>query len=87
MAGIVLYLLSWRLRKKYQLFSAILFSGAMASLYFTTYATFVYYGFFSFAITFLLMIGLTAYTAFEAIRDSRQEIAVLGMVGRMAFHS
>jgi uncharacterized membrane protein len=81
MAGVVLYLLSWRLRKKYQLFSAILFSGAMASLYFTTYAAFVYYGFFSFAITFLLMVGLTAYTAFEAIRYNRQEIAVLGMVG------
>lgn len=80
-AGIVLYLLSWRLKKKYQLFSAILFSGAMASLYFTTYAAFVYYGFYSFALTFLLMVGLTAYTAFEAIRYNRQEIAVLGMVG------
>ena len=80
-AGIVLYLLSWRLKKKYQFFSAILFSGAMASLYFTTYAAFVYYGFFSFALTFLLMVGLTTYTAFEAIRYNRQEIAVLGMVG------
>ena len=50
-AGIVLYLLSWRLKKKYQFFSAILFSGAMASLYFTTYAAFVYYGFFSFVIS------------------------------------
>ncbi|HET9824749.1 MAG TPA: DUF2339 domain-containing protein, partial [Chitinophagaceae bacterium] len=80
-AGIILYLLSWRLKKKYQLFSAILFSGAMASLYFTTYAAFVYYGFYSFAVTFLLMVGLTAYTAFEAIRYNRQEIAVLGMVG------
>ena len=27
------------------------------------------------------MVGLTAYTAFEAIRYDRQEIAVLGMVG------
>jgi len=80
-AGIVLYLLSWRLKKNYQLFSAILFSGAMASLYFTTYAAFVYYGFFSFAITFLIMVGLTAYTAFESIRYDRQEIAALGMVG------
>ncbi len=80
-AGIILYLLSWRLKKNYQLFSAILFSGAMASLYFTTYAAFVYYGFFSFAITFLLMAGFTVYTAFESIRYNRQEIAVLGMVG------
>ncbi len=80
-AGIILYLLSWRLKKNYQLFSAILFSGGMASLYFTTYAAFVYYGFFSFAITFLLMAGFTVYTAFESIRYNRQEIAVLGMVG------
>ena len=80
-AGIVLYLLSWRLKKKYQLFSAILFSGAIASLYFTTYAAFVYYGFFSFGFTFLLMVGLTIYTAYESIRYNRQEIAVLGMVG------
>src|SRR5207248_5161072 len=80
-AGSVLYLLSWRLKKKYQLFSAILFSGSMASLYFTTYAAFVYYGFYPFAVTFLLMAGLTIYTAFEAIRYNRQEIAVLGMVG------
>jgi len=81
LAGIVLYLLSWRLKKNYQLFSAILFSGGMASLYFTTYAAFVYYGFFSFAVTFLIMVGLTVYTAFESIRYDRQEIAVLGMVG------
>ncbi|HEV8508018.1 MAG TPA: DUF2339 domain-containing protein [Chitinophagaceae bacterium] len=80
-AGIILYSLSWRLKKNYQLFSAILFSGAMASLYFTTYAAFVYYGFFSFAVTFLIMVGLTIYTAFESIRYDRQEIAVLGMVG------
>jgi uncharacterized membrane protein len=81
LAGLVLYLVSWRLKKKYQPFSAILFSGAMASIYFTTYGAFVYYGFYSFAVTFLLMVGLTVYTAFEAIRYNRQEIAVLGMVG------
>jgi uncharacterized membrane protein len=80
-AGIILYLLSWRLKKKYQLFSAILFSGAVASLYFTTYSAFVYYGFFSFAVTFLLMVGFTVYTAYESIHYNRQEIAVLGMVG------
>ncbi|HMG68903.1 MAG TPA: DUF2339 domain-containing protein [Chitinophagaceae bacterium] len=80
-AGMLLYILSWRSKKNYQLFSAILFSGGMASLYFTTYAAFVYYGFFSFAVTYLLMVGFTIYTAIEAIRYNRQEIAVLGMVG------
>jgi uncharacterized membrane protein len=80
-AGIILFFLSWRLKKKYQLFSAILFSGAMASLYFTTYAAFVYYGFFRFELTFFLMAVFTVYTCYEAIRYNRQEIAVLGMVG------
>ena len=81
LAGLVLYFLSWRLRKKYQLFSAILFSGGVASLYFTTYAAFVYYGFFRFEVTFFLMAIFTVYTCFEAIRYNRQEIAILGMVG------
>jgi uncharacterized membrane protein len=80
-AGIFLYFLSWRLKKKYQLFSAILFSGAMASLYFTTYAAFVYYGYFRFEFSFLLMAIFTIFTCYEAIRYNRQEIAVLGMVG------
>lgn len=80
-AGAVLFALSFKLKSKYQLFSAILFSGAMASVYFTTYAAFVYYGFFSFSVTFLLMAAMTIYTAFESLRYNRQEIAVLGMVG------
>src|SRR3954463_6672229 len=40
-AGIVLYLLSLRLKEKYNGFSAILFSGGMASIYFTTFGAHV----------------------------------------------
>lgn len=80
-AGIALYVLSLQLRKKYTLFSAILFSGGMASLYFTTYAAYVYYNMFSFAPAYIIMVVLTIYTVYEAIRYSRQEIALLGLVG------
>jgi uncharacterized membrane protein len=83
-AGIVLYILSVWLKKKYNSFSAILFSGAMASLYFTSYAAFVYYGMFSFAVAFILMVALTFYTVYEAICYNRQEIALLGLVGAYA---
>jgi uncharacterized membrane protein len=83
-AGIVLYGLSVWLRKNYKSFSAILFSGGMASLYFTTYAAFVYYQIFSFPVAFILMILLTFYTVYEAIRYNRQEIALLGLVGAYA---
>jgi uncharacterized membrane protein len=81
LAGVVLYLLSLQLRKKYILFSAILFSGGMASVYFTTYAAYVYYNMFSFALAYVIMVVLTVYTVYEAIRYNRQEIALLGLVG------
>ncbi len=81
LAGFVLYILSLRLRKKYLLFSAVLFSGGMASLYFTTYAAYVYYSIFSFPVAFVMMVALTVYTVYEAIRYNRQEIALLGLVG------
>lgn len=80
-AGIILYVLSLRLRKKYILFSAILFSGGMASLYFTTYAANVYYNMLSFGLAYIIMVALTIYTVYEAIQYSRQEIALLGLVG------
>lgn len=81
LAGIILFVLSVQLKKNYSGFSALLFSGGMASIYFTTYAAFVYYGMFSFAVSFIIMILLTIYTVMEAIRYNRQEIAMLGLVG------
>jgi uncharacterized membrane protein len=83
-AGGVLYFLSLQLKKKYAGFSAMLFSGAMASLYFTTYAAFVYYNMMPFAAAFIIMIGLTFFTAYNALNYNRQEIAVLGLVGGYA---
>ena len=80
-AGIVLFILSVRLKEKYTAFSAILLSGAMASLYFTTYAAFVYYAMMPFAIAFVIMVSLTFFTTYQSIIYNRQEIALLGLVG------
>jgi uncharacterized membrane protein len=80
-AGAILLFLSIRLRKNYEGFSAILFSGAMASLYFTTYAAFVYYKMIPSAVAFILMVLLTVYTVFKAINYNKQEIALLGLTG------
>ena len=80
-AGIVLYLLSVRLRKNYSLFSAILFSGGMASVYFTTYAAVAYYNMMPPAVAFMLMMLFTMYTTLQAISYNRQEIALLGLAG------
>jgi uncharacterized membrane protein len=83
-SGALLYLLSWRLRRRYAAFSAILFSGAMASLYFTSYGAFVYYQLLSFPLVFVLMLLLTVFTVYQALTYNRQEIAVLGLVGAYA---
>jgi uncharacterized membrane protein len=80
-AGVSLFILSLWLKKKYQLFSAILFSGSMASVYFTTYAAFVYYNFFPVFIAFAIMTVLMIYTVITAITYNRQEIAILGLTG------
>ena len=80
-AGSVLLALSVRLKKEYAGFSAILFSGAMASLYFTTYGAYVYYSFLSFTVAFAIMIALTIFTTYQALLYNRQEIALLGLVG------
>lgn len=81
LAGGILYFFSMRLKKAYAGFSAILFSGAMASLYFTTYGALVYYQFLSYTASFIIMILLTIFTTYQALLYNRQEIALLGLVG------
>lgn len=80
-AGAVLLILSFRLKAKYEGFSAILLSGAMATFYFTTYGAFVYYSMMPFAVAFAIMVGLTVLTTYQSIIYNRQEIALLGLVG------
>lgn len=83
-AGGILYALSLWLKKNYASFSAILFSGAMATLYFTTYAACDYYYLLHITAAFVIMVAITVYTAFNAISYNRQEIAILGMTGAYA---
>jgi uncharacterized membrane protein len=83
-AGVALFVFSMRLRAQYEAFSAILFSGAMASVYFTTYAAYVYYAMLPNAATFILMIGFTIFTVYQALSYNRKEIALLGLVGAYA---
>ncbi len=83
-ASAALLLLSFMLKKNYEGFSAILFSGAMASMYFTTYGAFTYYDFISQIFCFVIMAVIAIYTASRSLQYNRQEIAVVGMVGAYA---
>jgi uncharacterized membrane protein len=80
-AGAGLFILSVILRKNYNVFSAILFSGAMASAYFTTYGAFAYYDLLPQTPAFIIMVALAVFTAVKAVQYDKQEIALLGMVG------
>ena len=81
LAGTALFFVSLKLRKGYELFSVILLSGAMASIYFTTYAAFEYYALIGRTVAFALMLLLTLFTVYNSLKYNRQEIAILSLVG------
>ena len=82
--GVGLLMLAFRLKEKYHAFSAVLLSGAMASLYFITYAGFSMYHLFPQVIAFILMVLFTAFTVFSALIYKQQVIAIIGLVGAYA---
>ena len=72
------------LKKKYEMFSAILVSGSMAIMYFVTYAAYSFYGLIPQIPTFGTMVLFTAFTAYTAIHYNRQIIAHIALVGSYA---
>lgn len=73
-----------RLKSKYENFSAVLLSGAMAILYFITFAAYSFYGLFPQGLAFALMVVFTAFTVVAAIKYNMQVIAHFGLVGAYA---
>src|SRR5688500_4986006 len=73
-----------KLKKNYDNFSAVLVSGAIAIMYFITYAAYTFYGFYSQMFAFGLMVVFTALTVFAAIYYNKQVIANIGLVGAYA---
>lgn len=72
------------LRIKYQHFSAVLLSGAMAGFYFVTFVAYDFYSLFGQLPAFGLMVAITVSTVFAALQYNRQIIAQLGLVGAYA---
>jgi len=82
--GIGLLGVAIRLKKNYDNFSAVLLSGAMAIMYFITYAAYSFYDLFPQIIAFILMLVFTAFTVLAALKYNRQVIAHIGLVGAYA---
>ncbi|WP_103864342.1 DUF2339 domain-containing protein [Aquimarina sp. I32.4] len=84
LVGLGLLGVGMKLKKKYENFSAVLVSGAMAIMYFITFLAYSLYGLIPQSMTFILMLLFTAFTVFAAIQYNRQVIAHIGLVGAYA---
>ena len=73
-----------KLKQKFENYSAVLVSGAMAIFYFITFAAYSFYNLFPQGMAFALMIVFTVFTVVAAINYNRQVIALIGLVGAYA---
>ncbi|MCZ6913440.1 MAG: DUF2339 domain-containing protein, partial [Rickettsia endosymbiont of Ixodes persulcatus] len=70
-----------KLKAKYESFSAVLLSGAIAIMYFITYAAYDFYSLIPQFLAFVLMVIFTSFTVVAAIKYNKQVIAHIGLVG------
>lgn len=73
-----------KLKAKYENFSAVLVSGAIAIMYFITYAAYDFYALIPQILAFALMVVFTSFTVVASIKYNKQVIAHIGLVGAYA---
>lgn len=83
-AGLGLLGFGIKLKEKYENYSAVLVSGALAILYFITFAAYSFYDLFPQLMTFALMLVFTAFGVVAALHYNKQIIAHIGLVGAYA---
>jgi hypothetical protein len=84
LASAGLLITALRIKKNYEAFSAVLLSGAMASLYFVTYAAYDFYTLIPQAMAFAMMVVFTVFTVLASLQYNLQVIAIIGLVGAYA---
>ncbi len=84
LVGIGLLGFGIKLKEKYENYSAVLVSGAIAILYFITYSAYSFYSLIPQIVAFVLMLFFTAFAVVAAINYNKQIIAHIGLVGAYA---
>ncbi|MFN6091738.1 MAG: DUF2339 domain-containing protein, partial [Bacteroidota bacterium] len=82
--GLSLLGFSIKLKNKYENYSAVLLSGAMAIMYFITYVAYGFYNLFPQIVAFIAMLMFTIFTVIAAIKYNKQIIAHISLVGAYA---
>lgn len=83
-AGGILLAIALKLKANYKAFSAVLLSGGMASLYFTTFVAYSMYQLFPQTVAFAVMVIFTMFTVFAATIYELEIIGIIGLVGAYA---
>ncbi|MBS1637829.1 MAG: DUF2339 domain-containing protein [Bacteroidetes bacterium] len=83
-AGLILMGFAFFFKKKYTVFSAVLLSGAMAIMYFTTYLGYSSYHKYPAGVAFAVMALFTVFTVLAANIYNFEVIALIGLVGGYA---
>lgn len=73
-----------KLKEKFESYSAVLVSGAMAIFYFITYFAYLFYGLIPQIMAFALMVIFTVFTVFASLKYNRSVIAIIGLAGAYA---
>lgn len=84
LTGVALLVVGIKLKKNYTNYSAVLVSGAIAIMYFITFAAYSFYGLFPQLFTFALMLVFTVFSVIAALNYNQQVIAHIGLVGAYA---
>ena len=84
MVGVVLLGFAVKLKRGYDNFSAVLLSGAMAILYFITFAAYNFFGLLPQVLTFTIMVVFTVFTVLASLNYNKPIIAHFGLVGAYA---
>jgi uncharacterized membrane protein len=84
LAGGIVMLVAHKLRKNYKPFSSVLVAGAISIFYFTIVVAFHDYHLFSQTAAFIIMVTITAFSAFISVSYDRMELAALTLIGGFA---
>jgi hypothetical protein len=77
----ILFGFAYFLKKSYRAFSSVLAGGAIAVLYYTITIAYQDYEMLSQPVAFIIMIGITCFSTFLAVKFDRKELAIIGLIG------
>ncbi|MDI1256340.1 MAG: DUF2339 domain-containing protein [Flavobacterium sp.] len=84
LCGALVMAFAHKLRKNYAAFSSVLVAGAIAIFYFTIAIAFHDYHLFGQTAAFIIMVGITAFSAIISLSYNRMELAILSLIGGFA---